>query len=81
MRVKRENRSTRRNTSSIAALSTTYITWTGLRPNPVFRGMRLETNRHIVMNITRCILRNYYSTFQRRIQRDGIRLGDVMFKT
>jgi len=74
MRVKRENRNTRRHTSPIA-------TWTGLRPKPVFRGMRLETNRQIVMNITRCILRNYYSTFQRRIQRDGSRLGDVMFKT
>ena len=81
MRVKRENRSTRRNTSPIVTLPTTYITWTGLRPNPVFCGMRLETNRQILMNITRCVLRNYYPTFQRRVQTDGSRLGGVIFKT
>ena len=81
MTVRRENRSTRRNVSPIATLSTTNLTWTGLRPIPVIRGMRLKTNRQIVMNITRCVLRNYYSTLERRMRRDGSRFGDAIFKT
>ena len=45
MKLTVENRSTRRKTCSIATLSTTNPTWTGLRSNPGLRGERSATNR------------------------------------